>query len=138
MPTDTELWRAGSLMALDDAIPQAASMGTLSPVEMTDEWEAARAARFRHDDAALMEYLMKLCPTIRMSRTTPVPMPKPPVLVVDWEPSTLRIFSEVLDLEAYAVGHEVDLRTGFDFLRQCETPHVASVRLRVIGRSRRL
>jgi hypothetical protein len=62
MTTDTELWRAGSLMALDDAIPQAASAGILSPVEMTDEWEAARAARFRHDDAALMEYLMKYCP----------------------------------------------------------------------------
>jgi hypothetical protein len=62
MSTDTEFWRAGSLMALDEGIPHAASIGILSPVEMTDEWEAARAARFRHDDATLMEYLMKYCP----------------------------------------------------------------------------
>jgi hypothetical protein len=62
MPTDTELWRAGSLLALDEAIPYAASVGMLSPIEMTDEWEAARAARFRHDDAVLMQFLMKYCP----------------------------------------------------------------------------
>jgi hypothetical protein len=62
MPTDTELWRAGSLIALDEAIPYAASTGMLSPLEMAEEWEAARSARFRHNDAALMEYLMKYCP----------------------------------------------------------------------------
>jgi hypothetical protein len=44
MPTDTELWRAGSLIALDEAIPHVASVGILSPIEMTDEWEAARTA----------------------------------------------------------------------------------------------
>ena len=62
MPTDTEWWRAGSLTALDEAISNAATAGILSPVEMTDEWEAARTARLCHDDAALMEYLMKYCP----------------------------------------------------------------------------
>jgi hypothetical protein len=62
MTTDTEYWRVASLLALDEAIPNAASVGILSPIEMADEWEAARRARFRHDDAALMEYLMKYCP----------------------------------------------------------------------------
>jgi hypothetical protein len=40
MPTDTELWRAGSLMARDGAIRCVASVGILRSVEVTIE-EAA-------------------------------------------------------------------------------------------------
>jgi hypothetical protein len=57
----------------------------------------------------------------------------PPVLVVDWERSTSRIFAEALDLEGYTVGHEKDLRKGFDFLQMCDEPHVAIVRFQLMG-----
>ena len=73
MTTDSEYWRAGSLMALVVAIPYAESVGVLSPIEMTDEWAATRSARVRHDDPALMEYLMKYCPDDPHAESYPAP-----------------------------------------------------------------
>ena len=60
-------------------------------------------------------------------------MAKPPVIVVDWVPSTARIFAEALELEGYIARCEADLHKGFDFLDRCETPHVAIMRFQLMG-----
>jgi hypothetical protein len=60
-PTDTEYWRAGSLMALDGAIADR----PLAPIEreaLNKRFRAARFGRTTQSDQDLLELLREFCP----------------------------------------------------------------------------
>jgi hypothetical protein len=55
-------------------------------------------------------------------------MPKPPVLVVDEDPITSRVFNDVFILEERPYKHEPNLGKALTFLRQCREAHIVIVR----------
>ena len=63
MAIDTDLWRAAVVDAVTEATGQLASTSTLTYTELDNERWAISAAEREGDDAALMDYLKKYCPT---------------------------------------------------------------------------
>jgi len=55
-------------------------------------------------------------------------MRKPPILVVDDDPITSRMFDEAVSIDGYTCRREADLRNAFTFLRECEWPYIVLVR----------